>query len=121
MGYGVDEFVRKVIDFIRDMCNEPQALNQTFHFVLSAHLNPQLFAEKLVEAMSTAPRCHDLDASLHLILGHAIDRSRTRNEGADEGDALLDIGGFEALEIERASREVFEGRHGGQFRRKAWF
>lgn len=60
--------------------------------------------------MCTPTRRYDLHAFTHLLNGHAIELGGPLDKRLDERDAFFNIVGFETLEVERAAREVLQGR-----------
>jgi len=106
----IDELVRVPEHLVRNSSDEAQPSDQAGHLVLlhNLHLIPQFLLEHFVELVSSSSCSHDLDSSLHLCDGNSVELSRLSDERLDEGDAEVDLGGFEPSEVEETSWEVRE-------------
>lgn len=110
MGDRVNELVREVIDLVRDEGNKSQALDQTLHLVLAAHLDLERVCEEAIEAVRAAAGRSERDAATHLFEGDTIQLGGACNERLQEGDTRRDVVGLEALEVEGAAGNVLDGR-----------
>ena len=110
----IDQFVREVVDLVRNESDKLQPLDEAFHFILPPDLHFQHAAEKSVEPVRASSGSHDLDALAHLLDGDPVESGGMVYQRLDELDAFIDLFCLEADKIEGTTGEVLDGRSAKQ-------